>query len=67
MLYHKTCKRAMPKNKMLIAVYELKNANNEIVQVHHLDRQMNNGEMQSGCDASKIIAWAKVKEYKGAK
>lgn len=57
----------MPKNKMLIVVYELRNANNEIVQVHHLDRQMDNDEMQSGCDASKIIAWAKVKEYKGVK
>lgn len=67
MIYHKTCKRAMPKNKMLIAVYELRNANNETVYVHHLDRQMDNGEMQSGCDASKISAWAKVKEYKGVK
>lgn len=67
MIYCKTCKRAMPKNKMLIVVYELRNANNETVYVHHLDRQMDNGEMQSGCDASKIIAWAKVKEYKGVK
>ena len=67
MIYHKTCKRAMPKNKMCIVVYELKNAYNETVYVHHLDRQMDNGEMQSGCDASKIIAWAKVKEYKGVK